>query len=260
MKKLFTNERLIIVILIILLGVGINFHFNQRAKDGKKYEEQVKLTEALTDSIRVYQTKEGEWVAEKRTLQGDLNDLLDENSGLSDSQRELLNTVNRINKERKKDREVFAAAQIKFEKLIDSLNVVIAGASEVDTVNNIISFVETDSSANFIYDLDVLGIRPYPDTSHPEIRFNQIDFPNTQTVTFNFDKNKRKDYPVSFSVMNTNPYYKTYNIESYAIQGVDKDNINPTTGKKIWNWIKVNGKYILVGAAGFAVGAVASGN
>lgn len=260
MKKLLTNERLIIVILIILLGVGINYHFNQRAKDGKKYEEQVKLTEALTDSVRFYQTKEGEWVAEKRTLQGDIDDLLDENSGLSESQRQLLNTVNRINKERKKEKEIFAAAQIRYEKLIDSLNFVIASATGIDTVNNIVSFVQTDTAAHFVYDLDVLGVRPNPIDINPQIRFNTIDFPNTQTVTFNFDKNERKDFPVSFSVLNTNPYYKAYNIESYAIKGIDKDLVDPTGWQKAWRWIKINGKYILVGAAGFAVGAVASGN
>jgi hypothetical protein len=41
---------------------------------------------------------------------------------------------------------------------------------------------------------------------------------------------------------------------------LDKDVINPTGWQKAWRWIKINGKYILVGAAGFAVGAVASGN
>ena len=79
-------------------------------------------------------------------------------------------------------------------------------------------------------------------------------------MTFNFDKNERKDFPVSFSVLNTNPYYKAYNIESYAIKGIDKDLVDPTGWQKAWRWIKINGKYILVGAAGFAVGAVASGN
>lgn len=256
MKKIYRNERLIIIILIILLGCGAFYHFNRIGIKNQQYEQQVKLTEALTDSIRTYVTKNGELISEKRTIQGDLKELKKNNEILSDSQKELLNTVDRINRERRKDREVFAAAQIKYQKLIDSLNRVIASASSIDTINNIVSFVEDDTAAHFIYDLDIKGVRPYPKHTIPSIVFNEIDFPNTQTILFNFDKNKRKDYPVSFSVMNTNPHYKPFNIESYAIEGLTKDNVNPTTGKKIWNWVKVNGKYILVGAAGFAIGAV----
>ena len=93
MKKIFTNERLVIVILIILMGVGVNYHLNKRSKDEKKYEMQVKLTEALNDSVTTYQTKEGNWISEKRTLQGDLGDLTEENVGLNANQKALLGTI-----------------------------------------------------------------------------------------------------------------------------------------------------------------------
>lgn len=251
-------ERIIIIILFLILGIGINYHFNKKSKLNDKYEQQVKLTEALTDSIRLYMTDNGELISEKRTIQGNLNDLRENNQILSKSQKELLNTVDRINRERKRDREIFAAAQIKYMKLIDSLNRVIANATNIDTVNNIVSFVENDTGAHFIYNIDINNVRPYPKYKSPNLVFNKIDFPNTQTITFNFDKNKRKDYPVSFSVMNTNPYYKPLNIESYAIEGIKKENVNPKGWKKVWNWIKINGKYILVGTAGFAIGVTAA--
>lgn len=257
MKFNFELKDVIIVILILLLGY-FGFQYIRNGGIEKKYEQEVKLREALEDSVTYFQTEQGDWVAEKRTLQGDLKDLEDQKDRLSEDQKALLSTISKLNKEWNKEREVFAAAQINYQSLIDSLNVVIASASDVDTLNNVVSFAQTDTASHFIYDLDVLGVRPFPETTLPNLRFNKIDFPNTQTVTFNFDENKRKDYPISFSVINTNPYYRASNIESYAIEGLTKENINPTGWNKIWNWVKINGKYVLVGAAGYAIGSSVS--
>lgn len=257
MKNVFTNERLVIVILIILMGVGINYHLNKRSKDEKKYEMELKLREALADSVVTYQTKEGTWVSEKRTLQGSLGELTQENVGLNKNQRALIGTINDMNKEWKGDKEIWAAARIEYKSLIDSLNIYIAGASNIDTTKNLITFAQIDTTLNFVYNIDILAVRPYPLTAQPQIKFKTLDFPNTQTIAFTFDNNERKDFPVSFSVMNSNPYYKVNNVESYAIPAIDKDLVNPSGWQKFGRWIKINGKYILVGAGGFALGAVA---
>ena len=257
MKKLFTNERLIIVILIILMGVGLNYHLNKRSQDEKKYETELKLREALQDSVKTYQTKEGNWVSEKRTLQGSLGELSEENVGLNKNQKALIGTINSMNKEWKGEKEIWAAARIEYNTLIDSLNIFIAGASNIDTTNNLITFAQPDTTQNFVYNFDIYNVRPHPVNKMPEIKINLLDFPNTQTITFTFDKNDRKDYPVSFSVMNTNPYYRVNNVESYAIPSINKDLVNPSGWQKFGRWIKINGKYILVGAGGFALGAVA---
>ena len=257
MKKIVTSERLVIVILIILFGFGINYHFNKRSKDEKKYEMQVKLTEALTDTVKTYKTKEGNWVSEKRTLQGSLGDLTEENVGLNANQQALLGTIGDMNKEWNGDKEIWAAARIEYNTLIDSLNIYIAGASDVDTTKNLITFAQLDTTLNFVYDIDVLAVRPYPLTAQPQIKFRSLDFPNTQTISFTFDKNERKDYPISFSVMNTNDYYKVNNVESYAIPSIDKDLVNPSGWQKFGEWFKQTGKYIAVGAGGIALGAVA---
>lgn len=259
MKKIFTNERLIIVILIILMGVGVNYHLNKRSKDEKKYETELKLREALQDSVTTYKTKEGVWVSEKRTLQGDIGDLTAENVGLNDNQEALLNTITDLNKEWKGEKEIWAAARIEYNQLIDSLNIYIAGASDIDTTKNLITFAELDTTKNFVYDFDIYNVRPFPANKIPEIKINLLDFPNTQTVTFTFDKNERKDYPISFSVMNENPYYKVNNVESYAIPSIDKDLVNPTGWQKFNVWFKQTGKYILVGAGGLAAGMAIGG-
>lgn len=255
MKNLITTDRLIIAILILLIGFGINFYFNQKSKQDKKYEIELKLREALQDSVRTYETKQGEWVSEKRTLQGDIDYLLSDNVKLNEDQKALLNTIRKINRDRNSEREVWAAASIRYKKLIDSLNTYIAGATKIDTTNNLVTFQQQDTSSHFQYDVDIIGVRPSPITFNPEIRFNKIDFPNKQTVTFNFDKNERKDYPLSFSVINTNPYYKVGNIESYAIPTINKETVNPTGWEKFKQWMDKTGKYILIGAGGFVAGA-----
>jgi len=261
-EKVFTNikkyasvKNIIIVVLLLVLGIGGYIYNTKTTNLSEELEGEVKLNEALKDSVEFFETKSGNLVAEKRTLQGDVDDLLEKNTGLNENQRDLLQTIKKLNKEWKNDREIFAAARIEYESLIDSLNSFIAGATDVDTLKNMVSFVETDTGSHFIYDLDILGVRPNPIDINPEIRFNRIDFPNTQTISFNWDRNERKDYPVSFTVQNTNKFYKVNNIESYTIPELQKDVVDPNFWQKSWKWIKVNGKYILVGAAGFTIGA-----
>lgn len=252
------NIKDILFAIIILLLLYFGYHYIRNNNIDSKYENEIKLNEALRDSVRYFKTELGEEVATKRSLVGTISELKKINN---DTVIAFIKDIERLKKElKKKDMELFAAGRIEYIPLIESSNKVIANVDRIDSINNMVSFIETDSEAHFIYDLDVTGVRPYPVGIHPEITFNKIDFPNTQIVTFNFDKNKRKDYPISFSVVNTNPYYRVFNIESYTIEGLTKDNINPNGWKKAWNWIKMNGKLILVGAAGFFVGSSVSGN
>ena len=252
MKINYTIKDIILVIAVILV-IFLGFKYIKNNKYVNKYEKTVKLNEALRDSIDFYQTKEGEFVAEKRTLQGSIGDLLEEKNGLTSQQKDLLNIVDRLNDENKKEKEIFAAARIEYQSLIDSLNSVISDVASIDTINNKISFISGNND-DFVFDLDILNVRPYPESAKPQIKFNKIDFPNTQTITFNFDKNERMDYPVSFSVLNTNKYYRAYNIESYAIEGITKENVNPTRWNKTLNFMKRNSKYFLAGGIGFAMG------
>jgi len=257
--KNWNIKDILIIILLFLIVIGGFQYFSNNKKWNNKYNSEIKLREALSDSVKFFETKNNELVAEKRTIQGNLNDLFKDNVNLNKNQEALLNTVKRLNKEWNKEKEIWAAARIQYETLIDSMDNVIANAASIDTLNNTVSFIQTDTAAHFIYDLDVLGVRPFPKYEIPQLKFNKIDFPNTQTITFQFNKNERKDYPISFSVINTNKYYKVYDVDSYTIPGIQKEIVNPNGFQKVWKWIKINGKYILVGVAGFAVGATVSG-
>lgn len=258
MGKININRNLERIIVVILIVLGI-FHYCDRVEDqNNKYNGEVKLRQALQDSVRTYLDREGNLISEKKTLQGDIKYLQGENVKLNKDQAELLEVIEKINKDRKRNQEVFAAASIRYKKFIDSLNNYVADASEMDTVENTISFTQKDTTSDFQYNIVITNVRQYPKLKTPTINFMEIDFPNKQTVTFNFDKDKRKDYPISFSVMNSNPYYKVNNIESYSIEGLKKENVNPTGWQKFAGWFEDKSKYLIFGGLGFAAGVALS--
>ena len=248
------GKDLLIVILVLLLGGAGWFYVNNNQKWDKKYSTELKLREALLDSMVISKNKHGELVAEKRTLQGELSDLTSDNVKLNDDQKELLGRVKTLQKEK----TVISAALVRQGVRIGELENIIASATEIDTINNTISFIENDTTKDFQYDLMVSHVKPINLETPPTLRFNNIYFPNTQIVTFSFDKNERKDYPISFSVSNSNPYYQTYNIESYAIKGLSQENVNPTGWQKFGKFFTQYGKYMLVGVGGVALGVLAS--
>lgn len=250
MKRLINIKNVLIFILIIILGFGIKFHFSSISNQEKKYQQALKLQEALHDSLRTYKTKSGFLIAEKRSLQLNLKELEEINEKLNTHQQQLLKNIKKLYKERNKEKEVFAAAQINYQKLIDSLHVQTASL-EKNQNNNSVHFRNTN--ANFQYDIRILNVQPI-ENQNPQLQIQSLDFPNTQTITFNFDKNQRKDYPVSFSVLNTNRYFKTNNIESYVIPGIQKEVVHPNTRQKFKNWFQRNGNQLLVGALSFLGG------
>lgn len=255
MNYIKNNLKNIIIIILLLLTIGGGYYLTTRLENtNDKYEEELKLREALTDSIEVIRLKSGEVGVEKRTLQTKLSKLTDENINLNNSQKELIKKINTIQKERKRDQEVFAAARVKYETFIDSLNSVESVVSEVDTTNNILKFRNLSDTMQFKYDIEIVGVKPFPKFSTPKIKFNKIDFPNTQTITFQFDKTKRKDYPVSFSVYNTNRYYRSNDIESYVIPEIQRNELTPSTTLKIWRFIKRNSDKLLFGGIGYGIG------
>lgn len=251
MKKVISLEKLLIIILLFLLAVGIKYHLSTDSDHKRKFSAEIKLREALQDSLRTYKNEKGEWKNNKRTLQAEIEELTSKNVKLNDDQKELIDRLTR----EKNLKNIFSAALIRAEIRIDSLENLIATASDVDTTNNTVKFDNLyDSSSMFKYSLTVFNVRPVRYSITPTLKFNSIVFPNKQYITFQFDVTKRKDYPVSFSISNSNPYYHVLNIESYAIPTIQKDVLKPTGWQKVLRFINNNGKYILVGGTAFGAG------
>jgi hypothetical protein len=245
-----------LAIILLLLG-GTIIHFKNLKITNLKEEvkTEVKLRDALLDSVKFYQNKRDEWVAEKLTIQETIKNLEKMYGQLSADQKELITRV----KELGKKNEVITAALIKTDIKIDSLLAKDKQNGTVVTVDttkkrfNINNLAAKDTS--FVYDIDVFDALPAFRDIKPSLLFKSIEIPNKQFVEFHWKNDKKKGYPISCSVTNTNKYIVVTGLDSYAIPPLNKLKLNPNGWQKIGNFFIKNGKtvlYISVGAAGGA--------
>lgn len=238
---------ILLVILLIIVGGGIyKLQSNKISNLNIKYDSEVKLKNALTDKVHTYQDKEGKWVTEKLTIQGRVEDLLEDSARLTKNQKSLLNQVNDANKEN----TILTAALFRANFVIDSL--IHTGKVLVDTANKTVEFIEEDDP-DFTYDFKAFGVLPYPPNTKPLLLIKKMNLPNEQFIKFQWNKDKRADYPVSFSVTNSNKHIKVYDVNSYAIPTATQEVLNPTNWQKFGLWVKKNDK-ILKFIGGVAVG------
>jgi len=130
------------------------------------------------------------------------------------------------------------------------------GIVVVDPDSNRVTFI--DSTEFLIYDIEIGKVMRASPLADPTILFKSLSLPNKQFIEFHWENNKKEGYPIMFSVSNSSPYYKTYNINSYAIPELQKEVVNPNGWQKVGQWFKRNGKTVLYVAGGAAVGAGAT--
>jgi hypothetical protein len=81
--------------------------------------------------------------------------------------------------------------------------------------------------------------------------FDSFNLPNKQEISFQWGKEPKEGYPVSFSVSNSNKYFKVANIESYAIPEIKKTELKPNFWNKLGTTFTKGGNsivYIGIGA------------
>jgi len=242
-----------LVIIIILSQYGIIRLKNNKIADlTEKYKTEVKLKDALLDTVKNYQNSYKEWVAEKLTIQETVKNLEKMFGQLTESQKELINRVKEINKKN----EVIAAALIETNFKIDSLrhDVLNGGETKVDTAKKTVSFNNLASKdTTFKYNIEIGQVLPVKLNFTPTLLFRSIEIPNKQFVNFQWKNDRKKGYPISFTISNSNKYINVINVESYAIPPLDKVKLNPSGWQKIGNFFIKNGRtllYVGVGAAG----------
>ncbi len=241
-----TQLIIIALIVIAIFGGGWKLFQNKVNKLENKLETEVKLKNALLDTVTTYKNKQGELVSEKLTLQADLKYLKDMNGQLSSSQRELLKRVEQI----EKNNSVIAAALIETNVKIDGIGAVVGETNDSSVV-----FKKKTTDINFI--IRANHTKPLNGMIKPTLLFEKFELYNKQLVEFHWkDDQKKEGYPIAFSVSNSNEYFKTANITSYAIPGLEKEVIDPTGWQKFVAWSKKSKKMIItVGVAG-GVGAL----
>jgi hypothetical protein len=241
------NHLLIVIIVAIILGLSATVYFQSKSIINlkNKVDTEVKLKDALLDTMKIYQNKEGEWTAEKLTIQETVKNLTKMYGQLTDAQKELIDRVKELNKKS----DVIAAALIQSNVKIDSL--LSTGKPIIDTVNKNITFPEV-TNPDLQYHIQARNVIPAFPNVKPTLFIIDLNMPNKSLVTFQFDKTKGN--PISFSVSNSNKYIQIANIDSYAIPGINKDIVQPTGWQKTWTWIKKNGTIIIVGTVGVVAG------
>ena len=241
------KNRWAILILIILVAVFWKIQQGRVSKFKNKYETEVKLTNALLDSIRYTVNQYGEVVSEKLTLQETIGNLEKKNEVLSKSQKELIKRVKEIDKEN----SIITAALIKSKVIIDSL--LTEGFVVVNPNDSSINF--NDSTEFLIYNITIGKAIPAKPMEKPTLLINNLSMPNDQFVEFHWKNKKKLGYPIEFSVSNSNKYFKTYDINSYAIPELQKEYVDPNGWQKIEQWLSKNGKIVGFVAGGVIIGA-----
>ena len=247
---LVKNRWAIVLAILLILSMWIQ---NDIIKEWKyKYQTEVKLNDALNDSVRFYKNSYGEVVAEKLTIQESVKNLEKIYGQLTDSQKELIMRV----KELDRKSSTLAAALITVNVKIDSL--LHGGETVVDTANKKVYFSdfykETRNNIEYevAYKFTVGKVIPSPLIAKPTLLIDSLYFPNKQFVNFHYIDDKKMSDPISFSVSNSNGFFSTVNIDSYAIP-----RLVPEYKTKFGEWFDKNGKvlmYVGVGAAGGVVG------
>ncbi len=236
------NRIFIVIAIIFALIIYGEFKNTNRWKD--KYEVEVKLKNALIDSVTYYQNAHKEWVAEKLTIQESTKNLEKIFGQLSDTQKELILRVREVERTNKIINAALIETKVLVEKLLaDSTKTV------VDTTKKIIEFSDYSKIGNkeVSYKFTIGKVLPAFSDIKPTLMIDSLYFPNKTFIEFHWEKNRKAEYPISFSLSNSNDYFKTVNVESYAIPEIKYN------GSKFKQWLTKNSnalKYIGIGAGG----------
>jgi hypothetical protein len=76
-------------------------------------------------------------------------------------------------------------------------------------------------------------------------------------VNFHWKDDRKEGYPISFNVINTNPYFKVHDIQSYAIPELTREKVKPTFWQKVGQFGKSTGGKLTIFGIGVGVGAIA---
>lgn len=240
--KTRVNYYLLALCLLLLVGMGL-LSQQQNNTEGK-LREKVKLEQALRAEMEVSKDDLGNVTSEKLALQASVKDLNKIKDELTLEKQQLLGFVEKQDKQNK----LLAAAIVQMGVEVKELR---AGVPVAITDSSAQFAVVTDTIS---YRAEIANVRIIPNIP-PTLLIRDLKIPNQSQVSFQWGE-KKEGYPVSFKITNTNPLFKTYNIESYAIPELKKEVVRPNLGQRLGLTIK-NGKTpFVIGLSAGAVGVL----
>ncbi len=240
----------IIFFLLLIIGGGITNYFVSRKIHSleNKLTEQNNINAALNDTLHIYINKYNEITTEKTTIQANLETIKKRNNELTKNQKELITRIHKLTNEKNIIAAALVESQIKIDSLFSHTKPII------DTLGNKITFIKSDT--NIYYNITTFNVKPIIKlTSYLSI--NSLIIPNKQFIDFHWKDNKHyKQYPISFSITNSNPYVQTLNADSYIIPEINKRLLKPKGWDNIKFFFNNNKKTVFWSAIGFLAGSI----
>ena len=170
----------IILFFIIIFIIIFTLQNKRIEKLNDKISNEIKLKNALLDTISTYRNKNNELVSEKLTMQETIKNLNEISGKLNSMQKELINRINNLENKN----NIIAAALIETNLKIDSF--LHDGETIVDTITNKIVFKDNYSNKNkFVtYKFTVYDIKPISIEKTPFLLIDSLYFPNKQYIDF----------------------------------------------------------------------------
>lgn len=246
MKK----NNIIIIIFVVILLMFISYQRVKYDRLQEKYKYEISLRNTLSDTIKTYKNKHDDIIYEKSIIQAELKDIKKLNGILTDNQKTLIKNIENL----EKDKKLLIASNIDMSIRIDSLDSIIS-KGKIDTLSNSIYFQVNEKYIK--YKIKIENVVQFDTTKFVLHSLRYLEIPNKQFISFTYDKKNKK--PISFSIINDNPYLKINDMDSYMIPDINPNNIDDTFIKKAKTKIKNVSNYIkfgLVGIGGILIGTM----
>ena len=239
-----TTETILICLLLLLAVGGYGLWRKQATAHKAELAAANNYKESLLATMKVYKDTNGVIWAERMTMQTTLNQLRADMSLLSKEKQELLRRITETNRAK----DIIAAALIETKV---KTKVIYVNKPSVVTDSSVTFASKSDSIS---FKATVLNVHPIPNRT-PSFRLDSLTLDNKTFVNFKWGA-KKEGFPISFSLTNSNPLFKTVNIESYAIPELSKIELRPNLFQRIGAGIRTHGVVFGVGAVvGFGTGA-----
>ena len=148
---------------------------------------------------------------------------------------------------------VFGVSMITMSKRLSSLSTQVTSEQRISAaLNDSIRYYFNSNNELVAEKLSLQG--KYKDYDS-KLYINSLILPNDQKISFNWDRS-RVGYPVSFSITNSNEYFKVVDLDSYVIPELNKSKIKPNGWQKIGNFFGSSGEKIAVFGFGLGLGAL----
>lgn len=235
-QKIDITKIILVAIIGILLIGGYSLWRTTKTEHIAELQQSVNYKNALLSKMKIYKDTNGLIWAERNSLQVSLFQLRADSALLTTQKKELLKRIIVTGDEK----DIIAAALIETKLKNESIHVVKPTFS-------------TDSSITFSNKTDTISFNAIVTNVHaiphriPSFHLDSLTMSNKTFIDFKWGTRKN-GFPISFSVTNSNPIFKTVNIESYIIPEITKTALRPTLFEKIGTGVKTHGFAFGIGA------------